>query len=141
MNKDCLIQPTFAFATYPEYLDAIAQVEGGVINEGSALNLVRFQCSTQFLRGLVATQQIRSWAVVNGHRVEHLRVAVGAQGKTSIFEFDLGSRLEAKPYNQTSDQWLLFEPSGYVFSLRGDGHHSHNPSNTLPDEKSYKPLQ
>lgn len=73
MNKDWPVQPTFAFATYPEYLDAIAQVEGGVIGEGSARNLVRFQCSAHFLRGLVATQQLRSWAVVNGQHVEHLR--------------------------------------------------------------------
>jgi len=72
MNKDWPVQPTFAFATYLEYLDAIAHVEGGVINEGSARNLVRFQCSTQFLRGLVSTQQLRSWAVVNGQHVEHL---------------------------------------------------------------------
>lgn len=67
-------------------------------------------------------------------------MTVGPQGKASVFEFDLGSRLEAKPYNQTSDQWLLFEPSGYVFSLRGDGYYSHNPGDMLPDEKQYKPL-
>ena len=76
MNKDWPVQPIFAFATYPEYLDAIAQVEGGVIGEGTARNLVRFQCSAQFLRGLVATQQLRSWAVVNGPHVEHLRYSV-----------------------------------------------------------------
>lgn len=69
-----------------------------------------------------------------------VQVTVGPQGKASVFEFDLGSRLEAKPYNQTSDQWLLFEPSGYVFSLRGDGYYSHNPGDMLPDEKQYKPL-
>jgi hypothetical protein len=73
MNNDWPIQPTFAFATYPEYLDAITEVEGGVIGEGSARNLVRFQCSAQFLRGLVTNQQLRSWAVVKGNRIEHLR--------------------------------------------------------------------
>ena len=73
MNNAGPTYPIFAFATYPEYLDAIAQVEGGVISEGNAINLVRFQCSIQYLRALVAAQQIRSWAVVKGDAVEHLR--------------------------------------------------------------------
>ena len=73
MNNVWPIHPMSAFATYPEYLDAIAQVEGGVINEGTAINLVRFQCSVQYLRDLVATRKLRSWAVVRGDAVEHLR--------------------------------------------------------------------
>jgi len=99
MNKDWPVHPTFAFATYPEYLDAIAQVEGGVIGEGSARNLVRFQCSTQFLRSLVATHQIRSWAVVDGPRIEHLRysasdlVAYGLQVGWFRSFLDLGLQL------------------------------------------------
>lgn len=72
MNKDWPVQPTFALPTYPEYLDTIAQVEGGVINEGTAINLVRFQCSIQYLRDLVAAQKLRSWAVVKGDTIEHL---------------------------------------------------------------------
>jgi len=70
-----------------------------------------------------------------------VQVTVSPHGATTVFEFDLGSRLEAKPYNETSDQWLLYEPSGYVFSLRGDGYYSHNPGDTLPDEELYKPLE
>lgn len=99
MNKSLPVQPTFAFASYPEYLDAIAQVEGGVIGEGSALNFVRFQCSAQFLRGLVAAQQLRSWAVVNGQHVEHLRystsdlVAYGLQAGWFHSFSDLGVQL------------------------------------------------
>jgi len=63
----------FASATYAEYLDAIAQVEGGVIDEGTAINLVRVRCSVQYLRDLVATRQLRSWGVVKGDAIEHLR--------------------------------------------------------------------
>jgi hypothetical protein len=76
---------------------------------------------------------------LDGQKLVHIEV--GPQGKTTVFEFDLGSRLESKPYNQTSDQWLLYEPSGYVFSLRGDGYYSHNPGNMPPDEKLYKLLK
>jgi hypothetical protein len=73
MNTVWPIFPIFAFATYPEYLEAIAQVEGGVLDEGSAINLVRFQCSIEFLRGLVVSQTLQSWAVVTGDSVQHLR--------------------------------------------------------------------
>lgn len=99
MSEEWPVQPTFAFATYPEYLDAIAQVEGGVIGEGSALNFVRFQCSAQFLRRLVAAQQLRCWAVVNGQQVEHLRysasdlVAYGLQAGWFRSFSDLGVQI------------------------------------------------
>jgi len=73
VNNTWPAYPMFASATYPEYLDAIAQVEGGVIGEGSAINLVRFQCSIQYLRDLIVTRQLRSWAVVDGGSVQHLR--------------------------------------------------------------------
>lgn len=99
MNNAWPTYPMSAFATYPEYLDAIAQLEGGVISEGSAINLVRFQCSVQYLRDLVATQQIRSWAVVKGDTVEHLHysasdlVAYGLQVGWFHSFADLGLRV------------------------------------------------
>ncbi|HEY4721949.1 MAG TPA: hypothetical protein VII92_08890, partial [Anaerolineae bacterium] len=62
----------------------------------------------------------------------------------SVFEFDLGGRLEAIPnteaYETTSDLWLLYEPSGYVFTLRADGKHSHTPGNAPTDEEKWQPL-
>ena len=99
MNNAWPIHPMFAFATYPEYLDAIAQVEGGVIGEGTAINLVQFRCSIQFLRDLVVTHRLRSWAVVDGESVQHLRysasdlVGYGLQvGWFSSFS-DMGMRV------------------------------------------------
>ena len=118
MNKDWPVQPTFAFATYPEYLDAIAQVEGGVIGEGSARNLVRFQCSTRFLRSLVATHQIRSWAVVDGPRIEHLRysasdlVAYVLQAGWFHSFSDLGMQLPR--LNEAFSSRLKRETDGYI---------------------------
>ena len=44
---------------------------------------------------------------------------------TCVFEFDLGGKLEIIPnydeYEKDSDLWLLYEPSGYVYTLRADG--------------------
>lgn len=47
------------------------------------------------------------------------------------FEFDLGGKLEISPnyddYEKDSDLWLLYEPSGYVYTLRADGKYNHAP--------------
>jgi hypothetical protein len=49
----------------------------------------------------------------------------------SIFEFDLGGRLEVSPnyegFEKTDDLWLLYEPSGNVFTLRADGKYKRAP--------------
>lgn len=61
----------------------------------------------------------------------------------SVFEFDLGGRLEITPnyddYEKDSDLWLLYEPSGYVFTLRADGKYSHAPGDGSI-EKEWKTL-
>ena len=50
-------------------------------------------------------------------------------GKTiTTFEFDLGATLETKPYNRKSEQWLFFEPSGTVLTLRADQKYSYGNS-------------
>jgi hypothetical protein len=62
----------------------------------------------------------------------------------SVFEFDLGGRLEVVPnneiYKKTGDLWLLYEPSGNVFALRADGQYCHLPEDHPPEEKNYEPL-
>lgn len=62
-----------------------------------------------------------------------MRVSVNPSEGSSLFEFDLGSRLETRPYDD-SEQWMLYEPSGYVFTYRADGLYSHQPGDTPPDE-------
>ena len=61
----------------------------------------------------------------------------------SIFEFDLGGRLETTPnyddYEKDSELWLLYEPSGYVFTLRADGKYDHTPGDGSIEDK-WRPL-
>jgi hypothetical protein len=63
----------------------------------------------------------------------------------TVFEFDLGGRLEVIPniveYGSDADLWLFFEPSGDVFVLRSDGQYCHMPGNTAPDTQMYQPLK
>lgn len=60
-----------------------------------------------------------------------------------VFEFDLGGKLEIIPnydeYEKDRDLWLLYEPSGYVFTLRADGKYNHAPGNSNA-EKAWKAL-
>lgn len=75
---------------------------------------------------------------LNGQKL--LRVSFDQKSGKTIFAFDLGSRLETHPYNKMEEQWLLFEPSGSVFVLRGDGQYAYQPDNTPPDAQVWKPL-
>jgi hypothetical protein len=52
----------------------------------------------------------------------------------SVFEFDLGGRLETKPYDRTSEQWLLYEPNGDVLAVRADRKYSYGPGDRHPSK-------
>ena len=62
----------------------------------------------------------------------------------SIFEFDLGGKLEVLPnykdYEKTVDLWLLYEPSGYVLTLRADGKYKRAPGDGS-GKHQWKPLK
>lgn len=82
-------------------------------------------------------QQIRkATSILDGQAI--VRVSVTRRLLTT-FEFDLGGRVEARPntkaYGQDSDLWLLYEPSGLVFTLRADGQYSHAPGDGSADEQ------
>jgi hypothetical protein len=57
----------------------------------------------------------------------------------SVFEFDLGGKLEIIPnlvdYEKTDELWLLYEPSGNVFTLRADGKYSRTPGDGSVKDK------
>jgi hypothetical protein len=64
-----------------------------------------------------------------------------AQG-TSAFEFDLGATLQTWPYGSGDDtQWMLYMPSGDVFSYRENGFYSLGPGSQSPDEQVWQTLR
>ena len=69
-----------------------------------------------------------------------LRLSQHSRGLHSTFEFDLGGVLITRPYDQKSEQWMLFEPSGFVLTLRGDKRFSYHRSNELCDADSWKSI-
>jgi hypothetical protein len=69
-----------------------------------------------------------------------LSVKVNGDG-ISAFEFDLGGRLETFPYSESNEesepdeQWLLYQPSGMVFTFRSDGkYNNHMGNQPTPNE-------
>ena len=59
------------------------------------------------------------------------------------FEFDLGAVLTTFPCNdddEPEEQWILFEPSGDVLSVRSDNRFCHGSGETPPHEEKWLPL-
>ncbi len=58
---------------------------------------------------------------------------------TSVFTFDQNTMLETWPGDQSDEtQWLLYLPSGDVFTYRADGMHNLAPGNQPPDQATWK---
>jgi hypothetical protein len=55
----------------------------------------------------------------------------------SYFEFDLGGRLETKPFDRTREQWLLYEPNGNVLSVRADKRYSYGSGDRQPNQERW----
>lgn len=77
----------------------------------------------------------RAAAFLDGQKLLSARVI--ARGVRSIFEFDLGARLETRPYDRTSEQWMLFEPKGNVLAVRADKRYSYGRGNRHPDRMKW----
>jgi hypothetical protein len=62
-----------------------------------------------------------------------LDIALTPRNGRTQFHFDLGGLLEVWPYSRPSneepdDLWCLYKPSGYVLTVRSDGHYQHRRS-------------
>ena len=57
------------------------------------------------------------------------------------FLFDLGASLETTPFDDTGEQWMLYEPSGMVLAVRADRQFLHAEAVTLPDQQKWQPLR
>ena len=80
----------------------------------------------------------RAARYLNGQKLVHSRVVL--RGMRTVFEFDLGGRLETKPYNRTSEQWMLYEPNGNVLTVRADKHYTYGSGKRPPDRSRWLPI-
>ncbi|MGV8849385.1 MAG: hypothetical protein ACOH16_07550 [Propionibacteriaceae bacterium] len=86
----------------------------------------------------------RALHVLNGQAISS--VAVDPVDASTTFTFDLGCVLATAP--ETSDvygpepveQWMLYQPSGEVLTVRSDGMYGLEPGTTEPDDMRWLPL-
>jgi hypothetical protein len=81
----------------------------------------------------------RAATFLNGQALSSAKLT--PRGMRTIFEFDLGARLETKPYNRRDEQWSLYEPNGKVLSVRADKHYSYGESKRTPEPRHWLPTQ
>jgi hypothetical protein len=91
----------------------------------------------QDLVGDCSTKQTmdRAAEFLNGQKL--IRTGVIARGMRATFEFDLGGRLETRPYDRTSEQWMLYEPGGNVLTVRADMRYSYGSGGRASDRKKW----
>lgn len=54
-----------------------------------------------------------------------ISVSIASRGVRTVFEFDLGGRLETEPYDRQREQWHLYEPAGTVFTIKAGRYYQH----------------
>ncbi len=80
----------------------------------------------------------RAAEVLDGQKLTS--VTITPRGCRSVFKFDLGARLETKPFDRKSEQWMFFQLSGKILTLRADKKYSHIKSNTQPNFEQWRPI-
>jgi hypothetical protein len=83
---------------------------------------------------------MKGTAQLDGQRLERLWLEPGTV--ITHFEFDLGVVLTTFPYNDDpeDEQWMLYEPSGNVLTLRADNRFSYVTEETPTNEETWLPL-
>ncbi len=77
----------------------------------------------------------RAAGFLNGQKVESLTIS--PKGMRCAFQFDLGGRLETRPFDRKSEQWMLYEPSGRVLAVRADRTMSYVGAKRRADEQTW----
>lgn len=99
-----------------------------------------FRKGKRFLKSSSPGERIeRVVGVLDGEKL--VRFTLVPRGLHCIFEFDLGSVLKTKPYGRSHEQWLLYEPTGKVLTLRADKRYSREPGNSSEMESNWKRIQ
>lgn len=75
---------------------------------------------------------------LNGQKLQKVRV--GPRGARTYFSFDLGAELETRPFDRSSEQWMLYEPDGRVLSWRADRMFSYGSGNRSPGQMRWRKL-
>ena len=82
----------------------------------------------------------RALALLDGQKLTGVKI----NPKTSAtqMEFDLGAKLSIRRFSSQDDGdiWSLYQPNGYVLSVRADGKYNNDPGDTPPEQNEWKPI-
>jgi hypothetical protein len=85
-----------------------------------------------------ARRMDRAANFLNGQKL--IAAQLARRGARTVFEFDLGGQLETKPFDRMGEQWLLFEPSGKVLTLRADRKFAYASGGADPKTEQWRSL-
>ncbi len=79
----------------------------------------------------------KALARIDGQKIS--RITINPKNGDTVFDFDLGGRIETFAYkeDELNEQWMLYEPSEYVLSIREDGKYSYQLGDTPPDKQEW----
>jgi hypothetical protein len=80
----------------------------------------------------------RAVAALNGQALT--RVSVNPADSSTVFEFDLGGALRTWPYDEESEQWMLYEPAGTCFTMGTRGRYRRVRSDAEPKRPRWRRL-
>ena len=84
----------------------------------------------------------KKWALslLDGQKL--IGVNVDSITSATQMEFDLGAKLSIRRFSSQSesDMWSLYQPSGYVLSVRSDGKYKNKPGNRHTKQSDWKPI-
>ena len=80
----------------------------------------------------------RAPGILNGQILTGITPLRGGRGW--VFDFDLGAKLETRPYDRSSEQWMLFEPNDRVLSVRADKKYSYGIGARTPIQQRWLPI-
>jgi len=100
----------------------------------------RIERSGKCLATYSSSLRAKSKAFLNLKGQKLVGIRVDPDCGTTRFDFDLDTVLEIRRMESDSkdDLWLLYEPDGYVLSVRGDGTLEHGPGSGLDERVKVK---
>ena len=81
----------------------------------------------------------RATSFIDGQKLT--RFSISVKTLECSFHFDLGAILKTRPFDKVSEQWLLYDPSHKVLTLRADGLYQHGRSDLPPAREKWLPIQ
>jgi len=84
------------------------------------------------------TSARRAADFLNGQKLTQFSIIPGTVA--TVFKFDLEATLKTFPYDTHGEQWLLFDPSRKVLTLRADGQYSYARADAPAENSSWKRL-